>query len=451
MKKKAVISCIKLPLLHLAVILSVLCVQSACSDNEEKIEGSLLTEYNLYVIDDDTLSYNYSDVVEPFNLTDEKIGSALEDYAITMLIDYSKNNKKNTMLSPMSATLLYSMISSLTDETSGSQCQKQLGLGSFSQDDVISYCRKLNYQTKSSEEVNKEGSMFSVSNNCWIQEKEAVYKSFVSITKSYGIGVKGIDFRSQSGLSAIGQSLNGSSFSNSNGTGMTAIGNVTSIVTTSMDLQKKWKNQLSYVRDSTFTNADGTVSVCRKLGGTFKLKYGNLDSFDIVEFPYNDSAFSLYIVYPHSYNLFDRTLNYIQNNGIEKCINNLSEVKISVHIPAFNIEGVTELNSSTASSESVGTEFHQAKLTKASPNGFNIGNTYQAYHIELNTQGTSVEVKSGGTVINTNESITIGTGASPGGGASITEFHIDRPFVVFIRNNNLKTIAYACCIKDLSD
>lgn len=79
------------------------------------------------------------------------INSALENYSVTMLIDYSKNTKKNTLLSPMSATLLYSMISNLMDDTSGSQLQKQFGHAKFKSDDVNSYCRKLNYCTKQSE------------------------------------------------------------------------------------------------------------------------------------------------------------------------------------------------------------------------------------------------------------------------------------------------------------
>lgn len=430
------------------------CVLNACSGGEEGMEGTLSSVYNLYIIDNDTISYSAEEIAEPFNNTEEMINSALEDYSVTMLIDYSKNNKKNTLLSPMSATLLYSMISNLTDDTSGSQFQKQLGLDKFKSDDVNSYCRKLNYRTKQSEKTNKEFSKFSMSNNCWIQKDEAVYKSFVSMTKSFGIGVKGVDFKSQSGLTAIDESLKGSSSSKSYSTDMTQLNDVTSVVTSSMDLEKKWKHNVTQINNQTFTNADGTVSACSTIGGTLTVKYGKYESFDMAGLPYSDEDFSLYVVYPHSTDSFDQSLAYIQDIGIEKCIDDLEQTKVSISIPTFKFEGVTELNSASVSSESAGKQFYQAKLTKASPKGFNIGNTYQAYRIELNSQGTSVEVKSSGAVITTNEQITIiGTGTTPGGGGGIIlpQMHIVRPFVILIRNNVLKTVVYACSIKDLSE
>lgn len=427
------------------------CVLNACSSGEESIEGTLSSVFNLYIIDNDTISYSAEEIAEPFNNTEEMINSALEDYSITMLIDYSKNNKQNTLLSPMSATLLYSMISNLTDDASGSQFQKQLGLDKFKSDDMNSYCRKINYRTKQSEKTNKEFSKFSMYNNCWIQKDEAVYKSFVSMTKSFGIEVKGVDFKSQSGLTAIDESLKGTSSSKSYGTDMTPLNNVTSVVTSSMDLEKKWKHKVTQTNNQTFTNADGTVSTCSTIGGTLTVKYGKYESFDMAEIPYSDEDFSLYVIYPHTADSFDQSLTYIQDIGIEKCIDDLEETEMSIRIPTFKFEGVTELNSVSVSSDSAGKQFYQAKLTKASPNGFNIGNTYQAYRIELNSQGTSVEVKSSGAVITTNEKITTGTGATPGGGVLLPQMHIVRPFVILIRNNVLKTVVYACSIKDLSE
>ena len=129
----------------------------------------------------------------------------------------------------------------------------------------------------------------------------------------------------------------------------------------------------------------------------------------------------------------------------------MSETKISLIIPAFKLNGFTELNSQNASYET-GKQFYKAKLTKASPNGFNIGNTYQAYRIELNKQGISIEVQSSGTGTSTGMG-TGHTGASPGTitPATTPTCHIDRPFVIFIRNNILKTTVYACCIKDLNN
>lgn len=157
---------------------------------------------------------------------------------------------------------------------------------------------------------------------------------------------------------------------------------------------------------------------CSTIGGTLTVKYGKYESFDMAEIPYSDEDFSLYVIYPHTAESFDQSLTYIQDIGIEKFIDDLAETEMSIRIPTFKFEGVTELNSVSVSSDSAGKQFYQAKLTKASPNGFNI---------------------------------TTGTGATPGGGVLLPQMHIVRPFVILIRNNVLKTVVYACSIKDLSE
>ena len=436
------------------VVLTMACfILNACSNDEETSKDSSLSlEYNLNVVDNDTIAYDVRKVAEPFNGVEEKINSALEDYAVTMLVDNCINTNKNTVLSPMSATLLYSMISNLSDNSTDYDCKKQLGIEKFDDEDVNSYCRKLNYQTKQFEKTTADGSKVSMSSNCWIQEKENVYKSFISMSKSYGINVKGLDFKKQSGVDAIETSLNGLAFSNSNETEKTPLGNVTSVVTMSADVKKKWKNKLYYdSSDSVFYNADGTRSICRKIWDCAKVKYTNQSTFDMFELPYTDDSFSLYIVYPHSNNLLATSLKYIQDNGLEKCIGEMKETEISFHIPAFELKGVTELNSSNSSSASGERKFYQAKLTKASSKGFNIGNTYQAYSIRLDENGTSFIVESHASGITP---ISVGQiGASPGiiHVVSVPHVHIDHPFFIFIRNNKINTTIYACCIKSLRE
>ena len=456
MNKKSFLQ-LSVTVVHYIIVVTVCLLTNACSnDDGDTTLETLSLEHNLYIVDNDTVPYDFNEMTMPLNATDEQICSALEEYSMTMLAEYSQDTENNTILSPMNATLMYSMISCMTDETSGNDCYKQMGLENYDVNDVNSYCRKLNYHARQYENTSVEGSKFSMSNNCWIQEKESVYKSFISTTKSFGINVKGTDLQNRTGLDRIKQSLGESISSITNGTEMTFAGNVTSLVTSSLDLQKKWKYKISYISgDTIFNNADGTISTCRKIGGTVSVNYSKQETFDMFELPYSDDNFSLYIVYPQSSYFLNQSIASIQNKSLEKCINDLSTTTINIRVPAISLDGTTELYPSEKAQSTSIKPFYQAKLYKASPKAFSIGNTYQAYHIELNPQATSINIV--GTALITieekNQKIaednTTAPRPYPGGTVKIPTIHIEHPFILLIRNNNLKTIVYACCIKDL--
>lgn len=418
---------------------------------DDTIESTYLSDYRLYVIGDDSLDYNTNNVSAPFNSVEKTINAALDNYAVDMLADYNQISTKNTLVSPVNATVLYSMMSNFVEEGTTNSFLQNLGLEGYDMSNVNSFCRKLNYQNKINGVEDEKNSKFAMSTNIWIQEKSTVYKSFLSMAKSYDTQVKGVDFQNTSDLASINKSIKDQASNTIGDIERSSWNGVSSIVTSTMDFKKQWKIPMTSSPDGNFINADGSLSHPTMLMTNSMLKFKSFSDFNMVELPYNDNHFSVYIVYPKEANFMMRSLDYIQKTGLEKCIALMDSAYIDLQIPSFKYEGITELNPQNSNQVSSISKMYNSNLTKVSPNGFKINNVYQSYSIELTKAGTSVSVNSTGVVVPHTGTGT-GSGLIPGGNSSGTQvvradFHVSHPFAVFIRDNHLKFTAYACCIK----
>lgn len=412
----------------------------SCSEESNKEPlGTYDDNYGLYVIDDGQGSYEMDDVYSAFNDTEEKIGKALNDYAVKMLIDYG-SNIENTLLSPISASVLYSMMANLTGENVNNSIQKEMGIANYSVGDINSYCCKL---------INKEnssGDNLAIQNDVWINNQSSVYNSFLSLAKIYKAKVKGIEFGSTAGNTAMNNSI-GNKMKNTDVGKMSSWDGVNMAVTSSMYLKKKWKDKMTLSSEQfVFSNADGSICESRMLISSRYAKYASYKNFDILEIPYEGDDYSLYIVYPHESNLLEQSLNELGEVGFAKCIGSMESELVSIRFPRFKCETLINLNQSRDSRQAESSIMFKTKLPKISPSNFALSDMYQACSIELNQEGMSVSVESTG--------IEVGwTGSTPGGKQQVVkciDFHIEHPFAIFIRDSQLGVITYASCIKMIS-
>jgi len=430
-------------------------VLDSCKSDENSVASEPVyhSSFGLYVLEDDTVAYRYGDASSSFTSVERQINSALDNYAAGMLSDYSSNDNGNTLVSPVSATMLYAMMSNFVEEGTANSFLQNLGLDGYDKDDINSFCRKLNYQNVLNRNSVSEDSKFAMASNMWVQKETTIYKSFLSVAQSYGTQVQGVDFKNASGLASINRAILNQTNNKVEGIERSSWNDVTSIVTTSMDFKKQWKEELeadSY--DSDFTNADGSVATCTMLSTICTLNYGSFGEFELVELPYADGDFSLYVVYPAESGFLNRSIEYLKKNGLEACIGKMGDMVVDLRIPKFKYEGVTQLNNAKAGKVSSIANMYASKLSKASPGGFRLNDVYQTYSIELNEKGTSVVVRTS-TDPNPEHDPYI-PGATPGEPdilPDLVSLQIEHPFAIFIRDNRLKFTAYACCIKTLDE
>lgn len=99
--------------LVLSMSFSVVTCVSCNKESDSLPQGTFDSDYGLYVIDDGQEVSDMEDSYSAFDDKEKMIGRALNDYAVKMLIDY-EGDKGNTLLSPISVSVLYSMLANFT-------------------------------------------------------------------------------------------------------------------------------------------------------------------------------------------------------------------------------------------------------------------------------------------------------------------------------------------------
>lgn len=434
-----------------SICLMALTALCSCSTSEND-NMNYRSEFNLYVVQGDSLVYDFGDASLPLTEIEKKINSTLDNYAVKMLLTYSKGTSKNTLLSPISATTLYSLMANFTGDQQSNKYLENMGIEDYDMSDVNSYCRKIDYQSKASntsDASNTGNSSFNIDSKMWIDQNTTVYDSFLSTTNAYNVSVRGVDFKNLADIEAINQNATTNMENNTEGIDRSSWANTKSIVTTVMDFKKTWKTEMGISNnDSTFINDNGSTTICKMLQVQSDFNYCSFDEFDMLELPYSDETYSAYIIYPHNANLLDKSLAAIQQIGLDKCISLMGTEKVLIRVPEFTLEGITSLNSQELSSSTGIKQMYNSKLSKASPDGFELNDIYQAYNIDFNGKGTSVILTSGSSIVKSNYSIHIGSGSKQTVNAK--EFIVKHPFALLIRNNKLKSTVNACCIKALN-
>lgn len=495
---------------YLCLSLAMLCV--CCSKDEVE---SILTSSsekgmvpydsiynatnNLYVINNDTTAYNLQDYNSPLTSEEIMVCKSLNEYAVKLLEDYSSANNENTILSPFSASMLYSLMANFTDEKkSGNAFKESMGISSANNEDINSFFRKYINKNKSDLKSGADKEQLSFDSNLWMNKKSAVYKSFLSMTKYYGFGVNGIDLDQESSINAINSFVNAKIGSNDARIEKSSIESSKPLVSSSMTFKGEWKEKfyVDSAQTNLFTNSNGSKTLCKVLRATRKGRYSSFTTYDMIEIPYESGAYSMYILLPHTADGLSKSLTELNTQGVVRCMEQVSDTTriyhgeyliprdtttnygtytvvdtlitdtiFDIRIPKFKLCASTGLNPKNMAGNSATKLMYQTNLPKVSPNGYSLSNVFQSCSFEINEHSTSASSDGSITVIGTftgnpqtnhNYSIVpeLSEDSAPKGRkikeAVVVPFHVAYPFAVFIRENEIGTIPFACSIKTLN-
>ena len=476
----------KLTTLLIACLLTAAGWLAACTNDEAPTsEQTFDEERGLFVIDDGAIEYNTADSRTPMSYNEKQIGQTLGECSTKMLSDYSSDSRyTNTVLSPMTVAMLYSMMANFTDDNTTNKqnvYKEYLGLGNYQNDDINSYHRKFSTQYEGS----SGHASFSIKGDMWLQKNSTVYQSFVSTANSYHVGVEGVDFNSNSDKDKMNSSVQ-NNIGNADTDYLPSNYNDTkTAITASVSFSQEWEAELTESRDYIFHNADGTSTTCNGLSFTRKAGFAHFNTFEMVEIPYKGRRFMMYLVLPHENASMSACLDQIRQKGLASCIalssdagrtfhhegiiNNIdtlvSDTIVQLSMPALKLNGTTELYKKSSSNGQI-SQLYQTNLTKVSPNGFKLNNIYQACDIELSSKGTQASAKGEATVITDVVELTTTQGAvvtnaiidrpdsSKGKriNQTVTEnFTLDRPFALFIRDTATGGVPFAATINTMNN
>jgi len=501
---------------YFCISLSMLCI--CCSKNEvEAIQMGYSSEkdkehydsvynaiYNLYVVSNDTTIYNLQDYDCPLTSEEEQVCMSLNEYAVKMLSDYNSTNSENTLLSPFNASILYSLMANFTDEKKKDNPFKEsMGIASAKNETINSLFRKFINQKDQSSKQNENEEQMSFASTLWMNKKSAVYKSFLSTTKYYGFGVKGIDLDQESNIDLINSYVHSKIGSNDAEISKSSIEKSKPLVTSSMSFKGEWAENfyVDSAQTNLFANSNGSKTLCKILRTVRKERYSRFDTFDMIEIPYKGGTYSMYFLLPHTVDGLSNSLKELNTQGVVRCMDLVSDTTRTFHgvypiqrdtttsngtftvvdtlitdtifdirIPKFKLCTSTGLNPNNIAGNSSTKLMFQTNLPKISPNGYMLSNVFQSCSLEINEQSTSAS--SGGSIIVTGTQLTFSgnpyilrdyskfpelleeIGETTPQGRIIKEtvivpFHVSYPFAVFIREKEIGTIPFACSIKTL--
>ena len=440
-------------------------------------------DISLYVVDNDTIAYSNNDKEKKLTDNEVRIGQSLSEYAVKMRIDYGQANTENSIMSPLCATTLYSMMANFTSTgkaDNNNEYKKEININGSTTEELNSYHRKIKDLVKSSKVDEKSETECSVKNNIYIKEGSTIYRSFLSTSKSYGVAVKGIGLNA-TGVSEINNSIRKHTGDSNIGISSNNSNNSNSIISSSLSFKQLWKESFYMDSLSCRFKPEGEDSIiCKALVASRLMHFANFSSFDMIEIPYKEK-YSMYVMLPSQKSTLSKSLSDLYKAGLHKCITWVSDSSrtyhyesivdeidtlksdtiVNLYLPLFKHSATMELNSPSVSSNKKG--LYETNLPSVSPNGFKLGNIYQSCQLEITRDGTSATVESTAeiqhlaltTTINHNFIIIGGIVEQPGGGQRRPKViketvtipcHIDRPFAIFIRDNETGAIPFSACI-----
>ena len=488
------------------VVLCVCCskdemVSPQVPSSEEKIvpyDSVYNATYNLFVVNNDTTAYNPQDYNTPLTFEEKEVSKSLNEYAVKMLSDYSSTNSENTILSPFNASMLYSLMANFADEKKDENVFKEsIGVSSVKSEVVNSFFRKFNNikSRYSEQDGNKE--QMSYASTLWMDKNASVYKSFLSTTKFYGFGVKGMDLNQESTVEAVNNFVHSNMDSNDALINKASIEKSKPLVTSSMSFKGEWKEKfhVDSAQTNLFANSNGSKTLCKVLRATHSGRYSSFNAFDMIEIPYKGGSYSMYVLLPHAADGLSRSLAELSQRGVVQCMDLVSDTTRTFHgeylisrdtttlhgtytvvdtlitdtvfdvrIPKFKLCASTGLNPRNVAGNAATRLMYQTNLPKVSPNGYSLSNVFQSCSFEVNEQSTSASseglIMTGGNNSTPTHNYSIITGHTgqhkemePKGNKIrdivVVPFHTEYPFAVFIRENEIGTIPFACSIKTL--
>lgn len=281
-----------------------------------------------------------------------------------------------------------------------------------------------------------------IANSIWYDKSFPFNQQFLNEDADYfGATIKGLDFRDGSAsLSAI----NGWVSSNTNGRIPSIVdqidpGNVMFLIN-AIYFKGSWRERFDPARthDATFHGVTGDASV-RLMHRESVMPYTETPSYQAVELPYGDSAFSMVVVLPKPGVGIDSLAAGFTADAWQSLTRSLHPSGITLDLPKFTTSWKREL---IPDLQALGMEAPfmagGADFTRMSPAGGNlyVSSVLQKAWVNVDEEGTEAAAVTSTTITVTSACL-------------CTPMRVDRPFLFFIRERLSGTIMFMGKIVDL--
>ncbi|HHV02713.1 MAG: serpin family protein [Bacteroidales bacterium] len=347
---------------------------------------------------------------------------------------------ENLFISPLSASLALSAVTNGASGSTREDMKATLGFESFSMDDMNRFYKHLVPSLKKVDNTVK----LLVANAVWIEQAFPVKTPFITaLQEYYDASVNKLDFSDPSAPGLINKWC----ADNTNNLIKKVIDKIDPdcrlLYTNALYFKGKWKNTFDKKASwqGSFSSISGTPRSVTYMEQTNQFRYTAEKGVSVAEIPYGNEAFSMIIVLPDTgVDVMDviASLSWEQWTG---WVDGLSPAELNLRIPRFKMEFDSEkLMIPVLSRMGMGIAFDpcQADFSQISDIPLFIALLKQNTYIQVDEEGTEAAVVT-----------TIGFNVTSIGPGDTIPFHVDRPFLYFIREKSTGTILFSGLMTDI--
>ena len=360
---------------------------------------------------------------------------------------YKEDAQKNILISPLSASLAFSMLNNGAAGSTQEEIEQTLGFGNVSREEINIYMQKLVEAMKT---LDPRG-IFESANSIWIQNEFPVLDAFKQVNrKYYEAEIQNVDFNNPATLKTINNWVS----NKTHGKIPTILDELPFLsyfyLINALYFKGYWSDpfDIKETVDAAFRTSEGSVQkvpTMRKVTS----RYAKVGNCSAVELPFGNKAFSLVVVLPEEGTPLTDVVEKIDDDWWDQISDfdgfahdlALEKQKYSVHleIPRFKIEYERMLNNDLkALGMKAPFDSKECNLSLISQSKLFINLVKQKTFAQLDENGMEAAAV---TIIMTY------------GATNLLEieidFKVDRPFLYFIKEKSTNLVFFAGVINKI--
>ena len=366
------------------------------------------------------------------NAAEEDIAASVNRFGLKLFQKLCEAEKdSNVFISPLSVSMALTMVLNGAESETARALASTLELAGLSRDQINESYEKLNDQLTTIDTA----VVFKIANSIWYREEISVEQSFLNVNQAF------FDARiSPCNFSDPGtaDTINAWVSRNTKDKIPTIVEkpinpDLVMILINAIYFDGNWAHQFDeeYTHDDEFSLPDGSKTSCKMMSQEKRFRYFENDSFQAVDLPYGDGAFSMIIFLPKPGVRVDNLIGRFHKDSLEEWLGNLAMSNGTIYLPKFKIEYKSDL-SEILISLGMGIAFSAGA-------DFSGINKEGRLFISFVKHKTFIEVDEEGTEAAAVTSVGMATSAGPSGSFVM---RMDRPFLFLIRENNSQAILF---------
>lgn len=248
----------------------------------------------------------------------------------------------NAVISPLGMNILLSMLVNGADDSTLNELMAALNCSEFNPDSLSAFIGNLS--TKLADVDNS--TTFKTANSVWAQVGFPVLDTYVALNRRFlQADFSNIDFASDTAATVINDWCKRSTEGLIESLDIPIDKNWVLLLADALYFKGQWQHLFSteLTADDNFTNYEGNSQKVKFMKNTMYYRYLKNESVQIVELPYGNRAFSMYVVIPEDDFSVNDCVGTVVHN-IDDMIKDMRSTYIALSLPKFETQFSLEAN-----------------------------------------------------------------------------------------------------------